>query len=562
MDKSTEPGQTPPSRGKPWRTAVIVVVLGFSLVAALGYRYIVAGGLRARQTPNALEAMAAHRLVDLSIPREFRDRKNPLAVNSGAGENAAGRDLYQKHCEVCHSYDGSGRTDAGGGLFPPPRELHRSALVARGRTDGELFYLIREGVRNTGMPGWLLSDQQTWQLVSFVRQLTITAGREAPKVAAAPAAAHYTGSASCRECHTEIYNRWIKTPMANVVRDPQVHPEAIIPDLSTADPKIKLRKEDIALVYGSIWKQRYFKKEGDDYFVFPTQWDVKNKAWKPYVAKDDWWVKFYPGDNFKRPTSALCDGCHSVNFDIQTKKVTEWNVGCEKCHGPGSEHVAHPNGGNIPSLVGMDYVSANDTCIQCHSQGQPLKNPIAGKYYDWPVGYEVPGKLSNYWKLEEHKLGETSFTHFGEGSAHKNRMQGNDYVTSRMYDKGVTCFTCHDPHGSSNESSLRKPAQALCLDCHSPSSPSGPRAATVEAHTHHAANSTGSSCIACHMPKIAQTLGDVNVRSHTFRFVTPAKTDALKIPNACNACHTDKSTAWAAEALKSWTDRSPWRMAD
>ena len=49
--------------------------------------------------------------------------------------------------------------------------------------------------------------------------------------------------------------------------------------------------------------------------------------------------------------------------------------------------------------------------------------------------------------------------------------------------------------------------------------------------------------IACHMPKIAQTLGDVNVRSHTFRFVSPAKTDSEKIPNACNVCHTDKPTS-------------------
>jgi hypothetical protein len=61
------------------------------------------------------------------------------------------------------------------------------------------------------------------------------------------------------------------------------------------------------------------------------------------------------------------------------------------------------------------------------------------------------------------------------------------------------------------------------------------------------------------MPKIAETLGDVKVRSHTFRFVWPAQTDAMKIPNACNLCHADKTTAWATAALRSWTDRSPWR---
>jgi hypothetical protein len=64
------------------------------------------------------------------------------------------------------------------------------------------------------------------------------------------------------------------------------------------------------------------------------------------------------------------------------------------------------------------------------------------------------------------------------------------------------------------------------------------------------------------MPKIEQTIADVNVSSHTFRFVTPAQTDALKIPNACNVCHQDKSTAWTAAELASWSDRSVWRMSN
>src|SRR5262249_50551926 len=120
----------------------------------------------------------------------------------------------------------------------------------------------------------------------------------------------------------------------------------------------------------------------------------------------------------------------------------------------------------------------------------------------------------------------------------------------------------HDVHGSENESLLRKPAATLCLDCHGPRSPNGPREATLEQHTHHQVSSPGSDCIACHMPKIAQTLGDVNVRSHTFRFVGPPKPDALKIRNACNICHSDKTTAWTADMLKKWSGRSPWRMAD
>ena len=63
------------------------------------------------------------------------------------------------------------------------------------------------------------------------------------------------------------------------------------------------------------------------------------------------------------------------------------------------------------------------------------------------------------------------------------------------------------------------------------------------------------------MPKIETEIGDVMVRSHTFKFIPPSATETLKVPNACIACHTDKSNSWAAEALKGWPEFSPWRVA-
>ncbi len=374
-------------------------------------------------------------------------------------------------------------------------------------------------------------------------------------------AATYVGSAACRACHTRIYERWQKTPMANVVRDPAKFPDAIIPDLSQPNPLVKFTRKDIAFVYGSLWKQRYFTKIGDDYFPFPAQWDVTHKIWRPYFAANgtDWWTSLYPPDNMKRPTGPLCDGCHSVDYDIHTKQVSEWNVGCERCHGPGSDHAARPSRTNIINPARLDYVAANDVCIQCHSQGRPLTNPIEGKYYDWPVGFEVGKKLQDFWALEEHKLGETSFTHFAEGTAHKNRMQGNDFVQSVMYTHGVKCSSCHDVHGTDNDSQLLKPASTMCLECHGPGSPNGPHTRTIEEHTHHAAASAGSDCIDCHMPKIEVTIADINVRSHTFRFISPTDTKQYKIPNSCNLCHQDKSTDWAADALRRWSGPSPWR---
>ncbi len=350
--------------------------------------------------------------------------------------------------------------------------------------------------------------------------------------------------------------------MANVVRDPHTNPDAIIPDLSVPNPLVTFKASDIAFVYGSKWKQRYFTRIGDDYYPFPAQWDVTHKQWRPYFAAagTDWWTTHYPPDNMKRPTGPLCDGCHSVNYDIATKRVTEWNVGCEKCHGPGAAHVDDPSRANIINPARLDTVRANDTCIQCHSQGQPLTNPIRGQYYDWPVGFHQGLDLKNFWKLEDHTLGTTTFTHYADGTAHKNRMQGNDFVTSLMYTRGVTCFSCHDVHGTPNSADLIKPAAEVCLTCHGPKSPNGPHTATIEQHTHHRAGSAGNECVSCHMPKIEQTLGDVMVRSHTFKFITPAVSETLKVPNACVTCHKDKTNAWATEALASWPEFSPWRV--
>jgi predicted CXXCH cytochrome family protein len=375
--------------------------------------------------------------------------------------------------------------------------------------------------------------------------------------------ASYVGSTACKTCHPALYARWSKTRMANVVTDPKEHPDVILPDLAKTDALLTFKKSDIALVYGAKWKQRYFQKVGDDYFPLGAQWDVSHKMWRPYnvASGTDWWTKFYPQGNSARPTGTLCDGCHSVNYNIQTKTVTEWNVGCEKCHGPGSDHVRRPSRSNIVNPARLDSVQANNVCVQCHSQGQPLTSPIDGKYYDWPVGFHVGLDLKNYWKLEDHKLGETTFTHFPDGTGHKNRMQGNDFVMSAMYTHGVTCFSCHDVHGTENNADLLKPASVMCLQCHGPNSSNGPRTASIEQHTHHAAGSAGSECVGCHMPRIEQTIADINVRSHTFKFIPPAVTETEKIPNSCNSCHKDKTVQWAKDTLKSWPEFSPWRVA-
>lgn len=374
--------------------------------------------------------------------------------------------------------------------------------------------------------------------------------------------ATFVGSEKCEKCHEELYQGWKQTRMANVVRDPKVHPEAVLGDFAHPDANVTFDLSQVAFVYGSRWKQRYFTKRGDDYFVLPAQWDIKHQRWLPYHVPDgsDWWTEFYPKSNFERPTGPLCDGCHSLNYNLQTKQVTEWNVGCEKCHGPGSAHAEHPTRENIVNPAKLDVVRGNDTCMQCHSQGRPLTIPTQGKYVDWPVGYLPGDRLADVWNFEENRLGTESFYFYAEGTARKNRMQGNDFVQSVMYHRGMRCFNCHDVHSNKNPSNLKRMGNELCLTCHGPDGPASLKT-TVAEHTHHAAESVASQCVACHMPKIEQTLGDNNVSAHTFQFISPRLTEQFKIPNPCTTCHADKSTQWATAQLKTWQTTSPWRVA-
>lgn len=538
--------------------SLVMLVAGISCAVALKLR-----GFRATSTPSVFETIVARSVRDFAIPRSDRNRKNPDAGDSIAIEQ--GREVFLVQCANCHGVDGRGRTPIGANIYPRVPDLHSNE--SQRLTDGEIHYFIQNGIQLSGMPA--LKDphgdsgRDSWKLVSYIRSFQPLTSSEMTVAANTRISAHYTGSGSCEKCHSDIYEHWKKTPMANVIRDPREHPDAIIPDLNT-NTVAKFTKEQVAFVYGSKWKQRYFTKIGDDYYPLPAQWDIGNKTWRPYHVPNtgaDWWAAYYPADNMQRPTGATCDGCHSVSYDIHTKQVVEWNVGCERCHGSGSEHVAHPSRANILNPSEMDDIANNDTCIACHSQGQPLTPQIEGKAYDWPVGYRVGLHLADYWKLEDHTLGQTTFTHFADGTAHKNRMQGNDFMQSVMYRKGVTCASCHDVHGTDNYAQLRKPADKICLDCHSTTSPNGPHVATMEQHTHHKNGSPGSQCVACHMPKIeSEGVPGSFVSAHTFKFITPAMTEKYQMPNACTSCHKDKTTAWATDAMRHWPQQSPWTI--
>ena len=548
-----------------WK-ALAVSLLALCVLAIVGAAAWTWRAFYTNEGPSRVEIDLAGAALSVAIPLRARRQTDPLAPSEEHLQE--GQDEFLTYCSRCHGVDGSGRTPMGRHLYPRVPDLRGPRV--QGFTDGEIHWIIEHGIPLTGMPGWRRPQESAihpWRLVLYVRSLRgLTPAQKSTQTETA-ATAHYVGSKACQRCHAAIYARWIRTPMANVVRDPRQHPHAILADFAHKPAFVTFTRKQIAFVYGSIWKQNYFTKIGNLYYPLPAKWDIAKHEWLPYLVQpgEDWWEGYYPLDDAKRPTLPLCDGCHSVNLDVRAyqaegvEKVTEWNVGCERCHGPGSEHVKHPSADDIIDPARLDYVDADNTCIQCHVQGRALQNPIGGQYYDWPVGFRMGLHLQTLWRLQPERLGITDYYYYADGTAHKNRMQGNDFVQSLMYRHGVTCFDCHDVHGTKHRFELRRPVNAICLDCHGPGSPNGPYEPTLEQHTHHAAGSPGSRCVACHMPAIeTELVPGASAHAHTFRFITPAMTRKYGIPNPCTSCHKDKSNHWATRRLARWF--SPWRM--
>jgi mono/diheme cytochrome c family protein len=146
-------------------TLLTVVAAGVSLALLLKR------GVSARAEPWAIEAWTARRLRHLAIPNAERDRPNPVPRTDEVV--AQGRAHFADHCAGCHGNDGSGDTSFGRGLYPPPPDMREAATQEL--SDGELFWIVRNGVRFTGMPAFGVDppeeDEETWHLVHFLRHL-------------------------------------------------------------------------------------------------------------------------------------------------------------------------------------------------------------------------------------------------------------------------------------------------------------------------------------------------------------------------------------------------------
>jgi predicted CXXCH cytochrome family protein len=279
------------------------------------------------------------------------------------------------------------------------------------------------------------------------------------------------------------------------------------------------------------------------------------------------WTKLNQNWNF------MCAECHSTgirkNYDAKMDRyATTWSeisVGCEACHGQGSNHVVWAraqqswlgfsrindptkglratlderksvvwsrdlHGGMVQRNLAPNLLRKEvETCGRCHARRSEISE-------DW-----APGQ----WLQQTHVIGNPlgRDVYWADGQI-RDIEEPYNYVPfkqSKMFAAGVTCSDCHDPHSGK----LRISGSGICLQCHA----SQPYA--NDAHSHHKQADAAPNCISCHMP--ARTYMVIDPRhDHSMRIPRPDLSIKLGTPNACNYCHRDKSAHWAANALERW----------
>jgi nitrate/TMAO reductase-like tetraheme cytochrome c subunit len=377
--------------------------------------------------------------------------------------------------------------------------------------------------------------------------------------------ANFVGSKKCQECHDKEYHDWNHSLHSRMIQNIKEDASVVVADFAKLPNDADFTLNEAIYTIGGKFKQRYMIPATingqEDFRLGNYQWNVETKRWQSFKPYKYWYRDAYPHDNKKFPTSHTCDGCHFTGY-MSTEKRVEPAIACESCHGPGSNHIEDTYS-PIYNAGLSDPIRTNEVCLQCHMRNRDrrLDNNITLKELwmnakDYPAGYEAGNPLIEYKKIAPFELGKETKEFWANGAAKKNRTQGNEYVHDAMYAHGVTCINCHNPHTLSNRAD-KSEGNGACMKCHDFGSVIGPHQPTLEAHTHHKENSKGSLCIECHMPKTAKHTGKspLTVRSHKFKFTSPAETLKYKMlpeTNACFACHPNDSLEILQESLEAW----------
>lgn len=312
-----------------------------------------------------------------------------------------------------------------------------------------------------------------------------------------------------------------------------------------------------------------------------------------YLIGDDRWIPreeafMYPPQSTHMVTqwNHHCIRCHSTGgnpaIDPATgqfkTEVGELGISCEACHGPGEAHeranrdplrryLLHLSGKPDPTIVNparLDHVASSQVCGQCHgvyvmrdefgmkyATDGPLYKPgedlLKTRYYiQHPNVEKTPARVSDIEKNPEFFRERW----WEDGTILAGGREFTAMSASACYQRGqMSCLSCHSMHGSepADQVTPGMAGDAACTQCHKE-----PQYTTeVQRHTHHAAGSTGSECMNCHMPHTTYALFGA-LRSHQIVVPTAAASIQHGTPNACNLCHLDQTLDWTQQHLSDW----------
>ena len=169
---------------KPFLKAAAILVCLIAIVGIAVVGYILRVGLSARDQPRSVDEFVARTIRRVVVARQARGLSNPIASSRAALVEA--RAHYADHCAVCHANDGSGDTEMGRGLFPKAPDMRLAST--QNLSDGELFWIIENGIRFTGMPAWSTGTnhgvEDSWKLVHFIRHLPVLSAEDVSEMEA------------------------------------------------------------------------------------------------------------------------------------------------------------------------------------------------------------------------------------------------------------------------------------------------------------------------------------------------------------------------------------------
>jgi hypothetical protein len=300
---------------------------------------------------------------------------------------------------------------------------------------------------------------------------------------------HYVKSEACQGCHTSHWESWRQTMHPWQFR-PVQSPEDIKGDFTSNDPALTFRKEDVEFVIGNKWEQVYGRKIDGEYYPLTAKWMILAQKWVPYKV-DDW---------KQTPMSEKCNGCHTTGFNPETYEFSEYGIGCEACHGPGSQHVSAAYAENDPWCTvchkALDEVEddiivslKSGVCGQCHSRGkQSADKEHIQTTFNFPLNYKPGDEISAKYKQVAPTLGKNTSYWWGEGISKKRHQEYADFARSKHAKSLVDL--------REKQSDLKGPPEDSCLECHSTDyrmAKDGHKPTLTTAKE-------GITCVTCHEP--------------------------------------------------------------